>query len=318
MATWWLRIPTRLEILLLIQQHNKLRPATNQQIAVTMTGEETFKLKILQQELNATRKGYNAVQRQAHRLSESIEKVLAFNPSSGRGKYDIDSCIEAARKYLTKLEAEKRISDALEDAVRGAKQLEQEANDIQEEQEQGRYIEDSKRNTCARDGNNVSDRITFHTRMLGCETAQETPRAIANESFSSDDQEVSQDIGIADTPTVLPQSSFDMEISTDTLPFRQNGNFKASQAILRNPIENLASGNTTWQARKGILRKATREPKSIISKEVDSSILTWNPGKQQTEQCCTELKEREGKTGSSLREAQERAMALYSEVKHYT
>ncbi|KAE8446720.1 hypothetical protein EG329_011764 [Mollisiaceae sp. DMI_Dod_QoI] len=133
MAPWELRTLSRLEILLLIQQHNQLNPAASQQIPLTLTSDEKFRLKILQQEQDAIKRNFNPVQRYGNRLRRFLAELLNFNAGTANGSYDRDGCIEIVRVFLNRLEAERRAADATRAAHETAKALEQEQTDVQPE-----------------------------------------------------------------------------------------------------------------------------------------------------------------------------------------
>lgn len=124
MATWVLRSPSRLELLLLIQEHNKFNTAKTQQIPLELSVEEEFKLRILQQEQKSAKRKFNAVQRSAYSLRRSIEEVLKYNASTNTAIYDRDACFRAAEDFLQTLVAEIEALESLKIAVARAKALE--------------------------------------------------------------------------------------------------------------------------------------------------------------------------------------------------
>jgi hypothetical protein len=124
MATWLLRNPSRLEILHLIQQHNRLNPAQSQQIPLHLSSDEDFKLRTLEKEQKLRKRNFNTVQRSAYSLRRCIEEVLSHNASSSTATYDREICVAATRDFLVKLEAESEAVESLKMAVERAKMLE--------------------------------------------------------------------------------------------------------------------------------------------------------------------------------------------------
>ncbi|KAF8849570.1 hypothetical protein BDZ45DRAFT_752635 [Acephala macrosclerotiorum] len=111
MATWTFKSPSRLEVLLLIQQHNQRYTAPAQQIAVDLTEDEKFRLK---------------VQDKTYSLFPFLEKVLNFNFKDEIVNYDRDGFIAATKNLLQTLE-EKKVND--EKAKRAAQRAKTMAED---------------------------------------------------------------------------------------------------------------------------------------------------------------------------------------------
>ncbi|CZR54695.1 uncharacterized protein PAC_04579 [Phialocephala subalpina] len=132
MAAWRLMTPMadRLEILLLIQQHNERCPAPNQQISLNLTEDEKYRLKILEEEQDSIKRNHNEVQGQAYFLFTFLDEVLGFNPKIR--SYDRHNFITATKELLRNLEEEK-LEDEKKDraakrAILRAKAMAEDAN----------------------------------------------------------------------------------------------------------------------------------------------------------------------------------------------
>lgn len=126
-----LRTPSRIEILHLIQQHNKLNPTRSQQIPLCLSAGEEIRLAIIQEEQKLRKRSFNTVQRSAYSLRRCIEDVLKYNASTGDSSYDRETCLVATRDFLIKLEAEIEAVESLRKAVDKAKLLEDEQRETE-------------------------------------------------------------------------------------------------------------------------------------------------------------------------------------------
>lgn len=345
MATWWLRIPSRLEILLLVQEHNKLRPAPNQQIPVTITAEETFKIQILKQEHDAARQHYNKVQRQAYRLRECIEKVLKFNARTGENEYDHDACIAVTSDFLRRLDKEKQAAEAAEEAALKARLLDEEQREViqrgrsrepKQLNPQRLEYEDHPRNKLQRDSQ-VEDVRNIPMRSR---TDEEDGRKAAHENHDDqqhkchytrkDDKQLQErdgNIKLRIPPVILSQPCRDNTTKLDDPTIVHKASIDGRNATKGREVRNARSAETleappsSLKERTSIL-KIPAEPKTGFGVS-RSNNLKGITGLSSDKELLVRpwmdvVDERQKKTEISLKEAHRRALETYQEVKRYT